>query len=147
MGVEDIYMCGKTYSEKEITKLADLSVKTNNHSNFTYICANQKLSEEFIEKYIDHVDWYFTSYCQKLTLEFVYKHKERICWSIIKNNITKCFPFNGKTDFFAFWERKRKFDDNFIIENMELIKSNKELLDHLIKKNLLSDRMEEYLLV
>jgi hypothetical protein len=44
----------------------------------------QKLSEAFIEKYKDRVDWDYISKHQKLSHDFIIKYKDKIYWNCIK---------------------------------------------------------------
>ncbi len=45
-----------------------------------FISADQKLSEAFIDKYADRVDWYAISVYQKLSEAFIEKHTDRVNW-------------------------------------------------------------------
>jgi len=53
-------------------------------NNIDYLCKNlnflmyQKLSESFIKKYSDKVDWYTIIYFQKLSYKFIIKHIDKI---------------------------------------------------------------------
>ena len=51
--------------------------------DWNYISKNQKLSEEFIEKYIDKVNWDCISINQKLSEEFIEKHYDKVNWHYI----------------------------------------------------------------
>jgi len=55
-------------NEKELLDLAK-------SFGFQHILRWEKLPEEFIEKYIVHIDKYFLSKYQKLSSEFIEKHK------------------------------------------------------------------------
>ena len=46
--------------------------------NWSYISIHQKLSESFIEKYIDKVDWWYILKYQTLSEEFRQKHNDKI---------------------------------------------------------------------
>src|SRR5574343_458953 len=43
----------------------------------------QKLSESFIEKYVDKVEWWYISVYQKLSEEFIEKHGDKVNWDCI----------------------------------------------------------------
>ena len=51
--------------------------------DWRYISKNQKLSEEFIEKYIDKVNWDCISINQKLSEEFIEKYIDKVNWHYI----------------------------------------------------------------
>ena len=51
--------------------------------NWCCISINQTLSEEFIEKHIDKVDWNWISSNQKLSEEFIEKYKDKVDWYYI----------------------------------------------------------------
>jgi len=73
-------------SEKFIEKFQD-------KINWMWISIKQKLSEEFIEKYKDKVDWYEISRYQKLSEELVIKFKQHIDidYLLKENMITQDF--------------------------------------------------------
>ena len=52
-------------------------------SNWTTICVCQKLSENFIEKHINLVDWYYISCFQTLSEEFIERHSDLVYWNFI----------------------------------------------------------------
>jgi hypothetical protein len=43
----------------------------------------QKLSEEFIEKHCDKIDWFWVSKYQKLSESFIEKHYDKVYWGYI----------------------------------------------------------------
>ena len=47
------------------------------------ISANQHLTEAFIEKYADRVDWFCISEYQPLSEAFIAKHAEQVNWYCI----------------------------------------------------------------
>lgn len=51
--------------------------------NWGYISANQTLSEAFIEKYKDRVSWNYISIFQKLSEDFMEKYEDRVSWYYI----------------------------------------------------------------
>jgi hypothetical protein len=53
----------------------------------------QELSEEFIKKFQDNVDWYYISECQKLSEDFVLNNFSKINIRALKEN--KYFDFNN----------------------------------------------------
>jgi len=57
--------------------------KYQDQVNWIYISEYQKLSESFIEKHQDKVDWYCISICQKLSESFIEKHKDKVNWYYI----------------------------------------------------------------
>jgi hypothetical protein len=62
---------------KDIEKFFDENI--NNFAvNYYRLLNNQKLSEEFIDKYSDKVDWYIISIYQILSEEFIEKHMNKI---------------------------------------------------------------------
>jgi hypothetical protein len=50
------------------------------------ICTNQKLSEEFMEKYEDKIDWHCISLFQELSWEFIKKYSKNINLDNLSNN-------------------------------------------------------------
>jgi hypothetical protein len=51
----------------------------------------QKLSEEFIEKFEDKVDWYWISFSQKLSEQFIEKYKDKVNWRLV-NKYQELYP-------------------------------------------------------
>lgn len=45
----------------------------------------EKLSEEFMRKYADKLDWYFVSNCQNLSESFLREFRHKIVWKAIDN--------------------------------------------------------------
>lgn len=80
------YICSKSkLSEEFIEELMELTkVKKQGTKNYTdrldwtAICTNQTLSEEFIEKHAKQVDWRAVLSYQKLSDEFIEKHKKEL---------------------------------------------------------------------
>ena len=66
----------QTLSEEFIEKHID-------KVNWCCISINQTLSEEFIEKHIDKVDWNCISIYQTLSEELIEKHKDKVNWRYI----------------------------------------------------------------
>jgi hypothetical protein len=67
------------YSEKELEK----NIKLFDSIDWYNISKNQKLSEEFIDKYSKIVSWRDISCCQYLSEEFMEKHQNKISWCYI----------------------------------------------------------------
>jgi hypothetical protein len=72
----------KKYSEKELEEY----IKFFSDYDLEVISYTQNLSEEFIEKYSDKVDWYYISSRQNLSEEFIRKHINKIHISWLMNN-------------------------------------------------------------
>ncbi len=51
--------------------------------NFDNICINQKLSSDFIEKYKDKINWIKFSYNPHLTIEIIKKYIDRFYYDIL----------------------------------------------------------------
>jgi hypothetical protein len=63
---------------------SNLNVKESEIWNI--ICTNQKLSEEFIEKHKDKIDWHSVSLFQNLSWEFIKKYSKYINLDNLSNN-------------------------------------------------------------
>ena len=63
-------------SEKFIEKYMD-------EIDWESVCANQNLSEEFIEKYKDKIDWDSLSIFGELTEDFIEKYNDKLDWNDI----------------------------------------------------------------
>lgn len=50
------------------------------------ICLYQQLSEEFIDKHYDKLNWVYITIYQKFSLNFMIKHMNRIKWDWIADN-------------------------------------------------------------
>jgi len=66
-------------SEKFIEKYSD-------KVNWVLISKYQKLSEKFIEKYKDKVNWKYISEHQKLSKSFIEKHKDKLNLDLIEHS-------------------------------------------------------------
>src|SRR5574343_1752697 len=64
---------------KDIEKFFDENMK-NFEVYLSYISIFQKLSEEFIEKYSDKINWHHISEFQKLSEKFIEKHCNKVNW-------------------------------------------------------------------
>ncbi len=74
----------KKMSIKKIEKL----IQKGNLSNidFSEICLYQQLSEEFMDKYCDDLNWVYITMYQKFSLNFIIRHMNRIKWDWIADN-------------------------------------------------------------
>ena len=78
---------------------------------------NQKLSEDFIEKYIDKVDWHYISTYQTLSEEFIEKHIDKVDCSRISKYQTLSEEFIDKHSDNVIWYRiseYQKLSEEFI---------------------------------
>ncbi len=60
--------------------------KHKDNVNWKFISKNQALSEPFIEKNVDRVDWYYVSKYQKLSEIFIEKHKYNLDIDLINDS-------------------------------------------------------------
>ena len=60
--------------------------KHSEEIDWYWVSEYQKLSERIIEKYKDKVDWCWVSSCQKLSEEFIEKYSDKVDW----NYISRC---------------------------------------------------------
>jgi len=51
--------------------------------NWSFISEYQKLSEDFIREFKDRVDWYFISFSQKLSESFIHEFQNKVDWDLI----------------------------------------------------------------
>lgn len=71
------------YDEKFLEEIVS-TFEDNEKSFIVYnICVKQDISEHFVEKYKQYIDWKCVSMYQKLTPEFMRKYKHLLCWSKI----------------------------------------------------------------
>lgn len=79
------------------------------------VCNNQKLSEDFIRKYQDKVDWETISYRQKLSEEFIEEFSHKLDWQCIseEQNLSK--------EFIIKHFNKLDTDSLFINKNFKLV--------------------------
>jgi len=75
-------------SEKFVEKYIEI---INSYSLWYYLWSHQKMSEDFIEKYIDKVNWAMVSQHQKLSEKFIEKYENKLEWSklSLSENITE----------------------------------------------------------
>lgn len=78
------------YNIKDCAYLSKLSEefidRHKDELNWNYVSSFQKLSEEFIESHLDYVDWGCISSYQKLSEEFIEKYANKIDWKFIIRN-------------------------------------------------------------
>jgi hypothetical protein len=69
-------------------------------------------------------------------------------WQInaIRRNENIFFPFYSFEEFDEFYNNGKKFADDIVAENIDILKMNKRLIIDLIEKNYISEKMEEYLM-
>ena len=88
---------------KDIEKFFDENIK-NFEVVWFYILVNQKLSEEFIDKYNDKVNWSYISHYQTLSESFIEKYKAKVNWFYILKyqKLSEEFieKYNDKIQFF-----------------------------------------------
>jgi hypothetical protein len=108
---------------KDIEKFFDENIN-NFKINWKCISINQKLSEEFIEKYIDKVDWDYISIRQKLSESFIEKHKDKINWVYISQyqTLSESFieKYGDKINWFRI-SRHQTLSEEFIEKHMDKI--------------------------
>ena len=68
---------------EDIVKIVTYSSYHNLFLFWNYISGYQKLSEAFIEKYADKVDWYCISAYQQLSEDFINKYSDMVDWENI----------------------------------------------------------------
>jgi len=83
--------------------------------DWVYISSYQKLSEGFIEKFKDRVDWFHISRTQKLSESFIEKYKNKVNWICISTNQKLSESFIKK--------HKNKVNWNFISTYQKLSES------------------------
>ena len=54
-----------------------------NKVDWTYICINKKLSEEFIVEFQDKVEWFWISHYQNLSESLIREFKDSVYWGFI----------------------------------------------------------------
>ena len=83
MNEQNLHLIRKKYSEKELED----NIKFFSDYDLEVISYYQNLSEEFIEKHSDKLDWYYISSQQNLSEEFIRKHIDKInTYSLMNNN-------------------------------------------------------------
>ena len=85
----DIISCYQKLTEDFIEKYID-------NMYWDGISMLQKISEEFIEKYIDKVNWIGIQWEQKLSESFIERFKDKISWYVIIRSQNLSFEFLEK---------------------------------------------------
>jgi hypothetical protein len=85
----------------------------------------QTLSEEFIERYKDRVDWHWISECQILSEEFIERNKDRVTWVWISiyQTLSEEFIERNKDRVIWYWISQHQ------ILSEEFIERNKDRVD------------------
>ena len=69
---------------KEVLKEYHVNnIEDINEHKWFLIAEEMKLSEKFIEKFENYVDWDFISCYQNLSEEFIIKHQDKLTWKYI----------------------------------------------------------------
>lgn len=50
-----------------------------------YNHSGAKVSESFMENFIDHIDWFSISISQKLSQSFIHRHRDKVYWPCISD--------------------------------------------------------------
>src|SRR5574344_2076628 len=108
---------------KDIEKFFDENVD-NFEVDWYYISKNQKLSEEFIDKYNDKVYWGYISQYQKLSEEFIEKHYDKVYWCYISIYQTLSEEFIEKHKHKVDWgyiSQFQKLSESFIEKHIDKV--------------------------
>ena len=101
---------------KDIEKFFDKNIN-NFIVDYYSLINNQKLSEEFIDKYKDKVDWFWVSKYQTLSEKFIEKHSDKIDWFWVSKYQTLSEGFiekyKDKIDWF-YISQYQKLSEEFI---------------------------------
>lgn len=109
---------------EDINRLIGTSYKSDKTINFGSISSNKSLSEEFIEKYKEYLDWHSISSRQILSEDFIEKYKDYVDWELVS-----CFQHLSE-DFiekhidlltFEFISHHQKLSEDFMERNSEYI--------------------------
>lgn len=98
-----------------------------NNSDWYNICKFQKLNADFIEKYIDKIDWHALSENKSiLTYDIVNKYHDNLKWhKLCKLGLSEELinVFQHKFDMFCWYEivMSSKLSDQFIIDNLNKV--------------------------
>ena len=96
----------------------------NFNVNWLNLCTNQKLSEEFIEKHSDKLDWSWILIKQKLSEEFIEKHIDKVVWYLISQYQTLSEEFIEKHCDEVNWDcisRCQKLSEKFIEKHIDKV--------------------------
>ena len=82
----------------------------------------QQLSEDFIKKFKDKVNWEGISYFQKLSEEFIIKFQDRIDWKLISRyqKLSEDFVLDNFSKIYLAELKRNKYFDFNNIKNKEL---------------------------
>lgn len=100
----------KKYSIDELDDI--VSNNDLNSAEWYVISQNQKLTEDFIDKYNDRVNWVCISCFQNLSEEFIEKYRSVVSWNYISNHQVLSEKFIKKHKDVLYW--------NSIIINQKL---------------------------
>lgn len=148
---------GRVNTEEGWTRISDQKKlapwfieKYEDHLNWFYILRNNKLKESFLEKYChkwDYNDWCACSKYQKLSESFIEKHKNSIDWELISANqdLSEDFmrKYSRKLSWGWIFDRK-KLSIELIEENVNRIKRHQSWFPVSAKQDLTEDFMRKY---
>ena len=109
---------------------------------FGYLPFNLKLSEDFIIKFQDKIDWITVSRYQKLSEDFIRKFQDKVNWDYISTYQKLSEDFIREFVFQVNWyniSEYQKLSEDFIREfqyfvNLDNISNNQKLSDDFIKE-------------
>lgn len=115
--------------------------KHKDNVDWNVICIYQSLSEPFIEKFQDKVNWYTISEYQKLSEAFIEKHRDKVNWTIIscRQNLSESFIEKHKDR--VNWynvSKYQKLSESFIAKHY-----NKMAIRDLVRYQILSENFIE----
>jgi phosphoribosylanthranilate isomerase len=120
--IEDI--C-KLYNIKfDPTLSEDFIRKFKNKVNWHNISIHQKLSEDFIREFKDEIDWYYISMYQKLSESLIREFKDEVNWYYISRHQKLSENFIKKFKDRVHWNRiseYQKLSENFIRESKDKV--------------------------
>ena len=93
----------------------DFIRKYSDKVNWFYISSSQKLSCQFIEEFQDKVDWNNISRYQKLNIDFLNQFKNKVNWNLITIYQLDNFEFINKFSKYLNWNQIEEF--NFLSED------------------------------
>jgi hypothetical protein len=82
---QPILCISQILSEERIEKIIKRQNVNYKKMYFTYICRHQRLSEAFIKRHIDFIQWDSVSRYQVLSEAFIEKYSHKVCWGYILN--------------------------------------------------------------
>jgi hypothetical protein len=92
--------------------------------NWDCISQYQTLSEDFIERNEDRVNWYWISQFQTLSEEFIERYKNRVDWHWISRHQTLSEEFIERNKYLVEWvwiSRYQSLSEEFIEKNKNLV--------------------------